>query len=147
MKSVQAPILVGVVGLVAAAALVIVPLTDDNGATSPGLSVGETTAPAPDEPESTGEGAVLIRNEDGTVSRRGAGDLPTSSASLEEKPAPRPAGGSGSGGGGTGGGGTGGGADGSSDVCEWDDGEWECDDDDDDHDDDDGDDDDDDDDD
>ena len=131
MKSVQAPILVGVVGLVAAAAFVIVPLTDDNGATSPGISVGETTAPAVDDPESSDGGSILIRNEDGTVTRRDAEDLPTSSASLQEKPAPVPAArdSGGSSGGAIPAGGTGGG---SGEVCEWDDGEWECDDDDDD---------------
>src|SRR5699024_4817636 len=119
MKTVQVPILVGVVGLVAAAAFVVAPLTDDNGATSPGIDVGETTAPASTDPTAGGEDDDVIRNDDGTVTRRGSQDAPTTSASLEEKPAPRPAGGGddGRGTGGDTGGSTGGGTSGSTGPC------------------------------
>ncbi|GAA4516718.1 hypothetical protein [Brevibacterium yomogidense] len=114
MKKVQVPVLVGAAGLVAAAAFVMVPLADDSSSTAPGISVGEPTEEPTPSPVEGNE--VFIKSEDGTVTRKNPDGAPSSSALLEEKDAPAPASRGGSR------------SDDSHEVCEWDDGEWDCDD-------------------
>lgn len=119
MKKVQVPILVGAVGLVAAAAFVIVPLADGNNSSAPGINVGEPTDASTGQPSRTavGENEVFIQFDDGTVTPKSPDGVPSSRALLEEKRQPGPPSRGGAGGGGP------------NEVCEWDDGEWDCDDD------------------
>lgn len=114
MKKVQVPVLVGAAGLVAAAAFVILPLGDDGTSSAPGISVSEPTETPTLSP--LDENEVFMKSEDGTVTRKSPDGVPSSSALLEEKDAPAPASRGGSG------------SDDSNEVCEWDDGEWDCDD-------------------
>ena len=108
----QIPVLVGAAGLIAAAVLVVVPLTAED-TTSPGISVGEQSGdPVPGETGEAGEsGAEAVETDAADPATPTPGSTNRSRASLVERPLPNRSG---------------------DDVCEWDDGEWECDDDDDD---------------
>lgn len=122
---VQIPVVVAAAGLITAAAFVVVPLVQE-AETAPGISVGEpteTSAPADPTsgPDPTSDSAPGPDSTEPATPAPGASD-PSGSARLERAPEPKESPRSG--------------RPDRSGVCEWDDGEWECDPDDDDDDDD-----------